>query len=209
VSQQINLFNPLLLHQKKYFSVLAMLQALVLIVLGSALFYAYAVYQVRMLAAQSQETSKRYADAQARLARNSAEFSPQQARQLLDNEVKKAEAQLVAQRELIDTLKSGAIGNTSGYSEYMRAFARQTMNGLWLTGFDITGDAVQMSMRGGALSPELVPGYIKRLSQEKIMRGREFASLQIQQHKFETGEPSGRPYLEFTLQSEEVKGAKK
>jgi hypothetical protein len=209
VNQQINLFNPLLLRHKKYFSVLAMLQALVLIMLGSALFYAYAVYQVRMLSAQSEETNKRYVDAQARLLRNSAEFSPQQARQLLDNEVKKAEAQLIAQRELIDTLKSGAIGNTSGYSEYMRAFARQTMNGLWLTGFDITGDAVQMSMRGGALNPELVPGYIKRLSQEKIMRGKEFAALQIQQHKVEAGKPAGRPYLEFTLQSEEVTGAKK
>lgn len=209
MNQQINLFNPLLLHQKKYFSVLAMLQALGIIMLGSVLFYAYAAYQVQQLTAQSDETSKRYGDAQAKLVRYSAEFSPQQAQQLLDSELKKAEAQLIAQRELIDTLKSGAIGNTSGYSEYMRAFARQTINGLWLTGFNIAGDGVQMSIRGGALNPELVPGYIKRLSQEKIMRGKEFAALQMQQHKFEAGKPTGRLYLDFTLQSEEAAGAKK
>ena len=42
MSQQINLFNPIFLKQKKYFSVVTMLQALLLIVLGSMLFFAYA-----------------------------------------------------------------------------------------------------------------------------------------------------------------------
>lgn len=188
---------------------LNMLQAFAMILVGSALFYAYAAYQVQQLVAQSEESSKRYATAQARFERYSAEFSPQQAQQLLNDELKKTEARVVAQRELIDTLKSGAIGNTSGYSEYMRAFARQSMSGLWLTGFDIVGDAVQMSMRGGALNPEQVPGYIQRLNREKIMRGKEFAALQMQQHKFEAGKPAGLPYLEFTLQSAEAGGVKK
>lgn len=209
MSQQINLFNPQLLRQKKYFSVLTMLQALALIMLGSALFYGYAVYQVQELTAQSEETAKRYASEQARLARYSAEFSPQQAKQMLEDELKQAEALLATQRELIATLKSGTLGNTSGYSEYMRAFARQTINGLWLTAFDISGDAAQMSMRGGALNPELVPGYIKRLNNEKIMRGKEFAALQMQQHKTGPGKPEGRPYLEFTLQSAETGGVAK
>ncbi len=208
MSQQINLFNPQLLRQKQYFSVLTMLQALALILLGSALFYAYAVYQVQLLTQQSEEAAKRYAAEQARLARYAENFSPQQSQQLLEGELKKLEAQAVVQRELIATLKSGAIGNTSGYSEYMRAFARQTISGLWLTGFSINGDAVQMSMNGGALNPELVPGYIKRLSQEKVMRGKEFAALQMWQHKAESGKPAGRQYLEFTLQSAEA-GAKK
>lgn len=209
MSQQINLFNPQLLRQKKYFSMLAMVQALALMMLGSALFYAYALYQVQQLAALSEETNRRYAAAQERLARNSAEFSPQQAKQLLEDELKKNEERAAAQRELINKLKSGDIGNTRGYSEYMRAFARQTIHGLWLTGFEITGDAVQMSMRGGALNPELVPGYIKRLSQEEVMRGKEFAALQMQQHKFDEGKPAGRAYLEFTLLSEEAGGATK
>lgn len=208
MSQQINLFNPQLLRQKKYFSVLAMAQALGLILLGSVLFYGYAMYQVQLLTQQSDEANKRYAAEQEKLARYNADFSPQQAQQLLDDEMKKLETQAAAQRELINTLKSGAIGNTSGYSEYMRAFARQTIGGLWLTGFNITGDAVQMSMSGGALNPELVPGYIKRLSQEKVMRGKEFAALQMQQHKYDAGKPAGRPYLEFSLQSVEAGVAK-
>ena len=192
MSQQINLFNPQFLKQKQYFSVLAMLQALGLILLGSVLFYAYAVYQVQLLSKQSEVTGRSYVAEQARLAKYAAEFSPENSQKFLDEELNKIESQVNAQRELLDILKSGALGNTSGYSEYMRAFARQTIAGLWLTGFSITGDAAQMSMTGGALNPELVPAYIKRLSQEKIMRGKAFAALQMQQHKTDAGKPAGR-----------------
>ncbi len=97
-------------------------------------------------------------------------------------------------------LKSGAIGNTEGYSEYMRAFARQSVNGLWLTAFDITGDGAQMSLSGAVLNPQLVPVYIQRLGKEKIMRGKTFATLQMQQPKQEADRPVAR-YVEFNLRS--------
>ena len=83
----------------------------------------------------------------------------------------------------------------------MEAFARQTLNGLWLTGFSIDGDATQMSLSGAALSPELVPGYIMRLNNEKVMRGKTFASLQMQLPKVDAGKPATTKYLEFNLQS--------
>ena len=207
MSQQINLYNPVFLKQRKYFSMIAMLQALVLIVIGSALFYGYAAYQAKLLAQQSVETSKRNAAEQLKLMRYTAEFSPQQSRQMLEEELKIAEARAAAQHELIETLKSGAIGNTTGYSEYMQAFARQVISGLWLTGFNITGDATQISMSGAVLSPELVPAYIQRLSQEKVMRGKTFASLQMQQPKTESGKAVR--YIEFTLQSSESDGVVK
>ncbi|MBI4937715.1 MAG: PilN domain-containing protein [Nitrosomonadales bacterium] len=207
MSQQINLYNPVFLKRKKYFSAFAMLQALLLIAFGSALFYAYAAYQVRLLAKQHDETGKRYTAEQLKLARYTAEFSPQQAGQLLEEELKSAEARAAAQRELIDTLKSGATGNTTGYSEYMRAFARQAVNGLWLTGFNITGDAAQISMSGAVLSPELLPVYVQRLGGEKVMRGKTFASLQMRQPRTENGKAVR--YVEFTLQSSEDGGAAK
>ena len=209
MSQQINLFNPNFLKKKQYFSVSAMMQALGLILLGSVLFYAYAVYQVQLLSKQSEVTGRSYVAEQGRLAKYVAEFSPENSQKFLDEELNKIESQVNAQRELLDILKSGALGNTSGYSEYMRAFARQTIAGLWLTGFSITGDAAQLSMPGGALNPELVPAYIKRLSQEKIMRGKAFAAMQMRQHKQDDAtKPVGRAYLEFTLQSSEAGAAK-
>jgi hypothetical protein len=202
MSQQINLFNPVFMNQRKIFSLVTMLQALVLIVLGSGFFYIYATYQMKSLTAQLDETGKHYIVEQGKLSHFETTFSSQESGQSLENELKSIEAKVAAQHELIETLKSGAIGNTTGYSEYMRAFARQAVNGLWLSSFSITENATQMSISGAVLSPEQLPVYISKLNQEPVMRGKPFASLQMQR-----GGNEGRS-VEFTLQSGEGGAAK-
>ncbi len=209
MSQQINLFNPIFLRQKKYFSIVAMLEALGLILLGTLAMYGYALYQVNQLEDQSAETARRYTDDQSRLSRYAAEYSPQQANLTLQNELKSAETALAAQQYVISTLKGGTLGNTRGYSEYMRAFARQVVPGLWLTGFTITGDGAQMSLSGGVLSPGLLPQYIVRLNREGVMHGKTFASLQMQQPAAGSGSATPSRYVEFSLQSAEVSEAAK
>jgi Flp pilus assembly protein TadB len=200
MSQQINLFNPIFLKQKRYFSVTTMLQALGLIVLGSAVFYGYAEFQVAQLSKQAGEISKRNDTEQARLASATKEFSLQRSAKTLEDELKQLEAQAAAQETVLTMLKNGALGNTEGYSEYMRAFARQSINGLWLTGFDIVGDGAQMSLSGAVVNPQLVPSYIRRLGKEKVMRGKEFSTLQMQQPK-KDGERLVPRYVEFSLRS--------
>ena len=201
MSQQINLFNDNVRKPGKAFSVLNMLQGLGAILFCVMLFYAYSEYQGRQQQEQLDEANKSLASEQARLANLTADFSRQRSGLTPEQELKKVAAEATAQREIISALKSGVIGNTRGYSEYMQAFARQTLNGLWLTGFNIDGDATQMSISGAALSPEMVPGYILRLNNEKVMRGKAFASLQMQLPKEDASKPTSRPYLEFTLQS--------
>ncbi len=210
MSQQINLFNPIFLKQKKYFSVTTMLQAIGLIVMGSMLFYGYAWYQVQQLAKQTQEMTKRYESEQKRLVNYANEFSPQRSAQMLNDELQTLEVQSVAQAGLLNTLRSGAIGNTQGYSEYMRAFARQSVSGLWLTGFDINGDGSQMVLQGAATGPQLLPAYIQRLSQESVMRGKAFATLRMNQPKSVTDKSApARSYVEFSLQSTSPEGGAK
>lgn len=201
MSQQINLFNPVFMTQKKYFSVKTMLQALGLILLGSAGFYGYAVYQVDMLSKQTEEINKRYLGEQTRLANYTNEFAPQRSRELMQQELKQLEAHAAAQDTVLNLLKSGAIGNTEGYSEYLRAFARQSIKGMWLTAFDITGDGAKMSMSGAVVDAQLVPAYIRRLGAEKVMQGKTFAALQMQPPKVDAGQPPAR-YIEFSLRSE-------
>lgn len=210
MSQQINLFNPIFMKQRKYFSLLAMLQALGLIIAGSLVFYGYAMYQVNQLKLQSEENTKRYNAEQMRLAGFVSEFSLQQSVQLLQDEAQRLEKLAAEQNEIIEILKSGAVGNTAGFSEYMRAFSRQVVQGLWLTGFKVTGDAEQISLSGGVVSPELLPAYIQRLGRESIMKGKTFSTLMMQQSKPDAAVVAGagqapavaaRPFVEFTLHS--------
>jgi cell division protein FtsL len=216
MSQQINLFNPIFMKQRKYFSLLAMLQALGMVIAGSLIFYGFAIYQVGQLKRQAEENAKRYAAEQVRLAGFVAEFSPQHSMQLLQNEVQRLDKQVAEQNRIIETLKSGAVGNTTGYSEYMRAFSRQVVHGLWLTGFKVTGDAAQISLSGGVVNPELLPEYIQRLGRENIMKGKTFSTLKMQQSKAEQDAGTGkapastaRRYVEFTLYSSPNKEAEK
>jgi hypothetical protein len=201
MSQQINLFNENVRKQGTGFSVLNMLQGAGALLFCAMLFYVYLQYQNMQLQEQLDGTGKNLAAEQARLAQLAADFSRQRSGLTPEQELTKVAAEAAAQREIINALKSGVIGNTKGYSEYMQAFARQTLNGLWLTGFNIDGDATQMSISGSALSPELVPGYILRLNNEKVMRGKTFASLQMQLPKEDAAKPATRQYLEFILQS--------
>jgi len=216
MSQQINLFNPIFMKQRKYFSLLTMVQALGLIIAGSLIFYGYAVYQVGQLRKQAEQNSQRYNAEQARLAGFMTEFSPQHSIQLLQNEVQGLDKQVAVQNQIIETLKSGALGNTTGYSEYMRAFSRQVVQGLWLTGFKVTGDAAQISLSGGVVDPQLLPLYIQHLGREKIMKGKTFSNLKMQQAKVDQAagnskeqDASAPRYIEFTLHSSVNKEADK
>lgn len=199
MSQQINLFNPIFLKRRKYFSLLTMLQALGLIVIGSLFLYGYALYQVAQLELQSEESTRRFKAEQLRLARYKGEFSPQRADLELQAEVRRLEKELAEQSRVVDTLKSGSVGNTTGYSQYMRAFSRQAVRGLWLTGFKVTGDAAQISLSGGVLDPELLPIYIQRLGKEQAMRGKSFSTLQMQQTDTAPGKEIR--YIKFTIRS--------
>lgn len=203
MSQQINLFNPLFLKKKKYFSSLTMLQGLGLVVLACAAFYGYARYQVSALGGRAAESEKRLTAERANLAKFGGELSPQQRSKRLEEEIRRLEVQVKAKQDVVDILKSGALGNTEGYSPYLRAFARQSLNGLWLTDFSITGAGAELSIAGRVLQPDLVPLYIRRLNTEAVMQGRSFALLQIGQPKPEAQRKDAQipAFLEFRLQS--------
>jgi hypothetical protein len=69
----------------------------------------------------------------------------------------------------------------------MRAFARQNLSGVWLTGFTIGADGGEMTISGRALNPDLVPAYIARLNKEPLLQGRKFAQFAVKQT---AGEPA-------------------
>jgi hypothetical protein len=158
------------------------------------------MYQVKLLAKQTAEMNVRYEAEQKRLVNYINEFSPQRAQKMLNDELQVVEAQAGMQEALLATLKSGAIGNTQGYSEYLRAFARQTVKGLWLTGFNISGDGAQMSLHGAAVNPGLLPEYIQRMNREPVMRGKSFAALQMKRPDAVNGQPVDG-YVMFSLRS--------
>ncbi len=209
MSQQINLFNPIFLKQKKTFSAVNMLDALALLLVGVAAFYAYASIETLNLDRQTVETSRQYNQAKTRLAETSVRYAPKKTDASLAAEVNNLQAQLNAHKATLDSLGIGMRTKGVSYAEYMRALARQPVGGLWLTGFKVNKGGAEIEIVGRALQPELVPAYIRRLNQERAMQGRAFDSLSMTQREgplpADASRPAGAPanysYTEFRLRS--------
>ena len=179
MSQQINLFNPIFLKQKKVFAALPMAEALGVIVVGIVLLIWYASQSVVALERSAASGKALLADREKRLSQANAQFAPRQKSAALANEVAQAEAELQALHSVESVLRGGALGNTSGYAEYFRALSRQNVSGLWLTGVTIVGAGIDIGVQGKAMQPTMIPNYIERLTSERVMKGKTFASLDI------------------------------
>ena len=183
MSQQINLFNPIFLKQRKHFSATAMGQGLGLILLGAMMVVGYARLQLADLEANAAEARKQLMSTKAQLAKVSADYAPRQKSKALEDEVHRMDAELKLRQQAFEIVQSGGGGNSTGYAGYLHAFSRQVVNGLWLTGFTIEGN--QIELRGRALQPDLVPMFINRLRQEPVMRGKSFARLAMEMPEVE------------------------
>lgn len=205
MTQQINLFNPIFLRQKKYFSTVTILQALTLVLVGTLSVYAYAVFQTNRLSKEVAEAGKRLDVEKARLAKVNVDFGPREKSKELEAQVKALEQRLKSSEDILGIQAGVASGQDRGFSGYLLAFARQSVNGVWLTSINVGEGGSKMVIGGRALRAELVPDYIKRLSKEKAMHGLTFSALDMQQTAADKSLKSKTPegYFEFNLRSVE------
>lgn len=204
MSQQINLFNPLF--RKKTFSPTsanAMLYGVGSAVAFAVAFGAYQDHRTRVAASSAQVVAQQFGDATALREKLAAQLAQLKPNVELAAEISQLEARLKGRRDVVEALNGGAIGSTGGFSEYMRAFSRQTVNGLWLTGFEIASAGNEFSIQGRTLSADLLPSYLQRLNSEKALQGRQFATLRISQPKPEPVVPGAA----LARPADEMKGA--
>ena len=194
MAQQINLFSPLFLHKRKHFSAATMLQSLAVILVGILAFYGYAGYQVRTLQRTAADTAASLKTQSGLVANMTKEFSPQGRSRLLEEEAVRLGARLKQREDLLATVRTGGLGNSTGFSRYLSALARQSMPNVWLTGATVAGDEASLLINGRALHADLVPAYIRALNKEEVMRGRRVSELRMtarEQQASGTAAPGG------------------
>jgi len=179
MSQQINLYSPLFRKQKKVFSALAMLQAMALVVVGVCGFYAYIALQTSLLEIRVVDSAQRLNSELERLKVTSAGESPEVLAKTLGEQRKKLEAALAERHRTTQALAESGLGRNDGYSGALRALARLSMDGLWLTRIQFTDKDGEVAIAGLATHPELVAAYLERLRAEEALRGQAFSRLEI------------------------------
>lgn len=208
MSQQINLYNPQFEHQIQIFTTRSMATALGVLVLGLVAVIATAEVRVARLQGEADAGVRRLATAEKRLAEATVSFAPRARDAGLAAELEDADAQRAALERVAGRIERGDLGDTHGYAETFRALARQSVEGLWLTGVTVGAAGGEIGVRGRALDPALVPGYLTRLRNEPMLQGKAVGSMLITQAApLKMRDAAGKeseapaPYVEFSLQS--------
>lgn len=200
MSQQFNLYNPAFEHKRDLLSFNGVVSA------WSAGFVVFVVVILAlMLRVNYLETELAHSvverDAtQAQMKQLAGQLAARKPDAKLAARVRQLEQGLSGRQEVLSTLHAGVIGDTRGFSAHLKAFARQSFAGLWLTGLKVAGAGEDVVLEGRAIRPELVPGYLQRLNREEVMRGHAFAELQMRRPDTDGGKSQvTAKYVEFRL----------
>lgn len=178
MSQNINLFNPAFRKQGQLLTLATVAQVLGVTLAALFGYHFYLQQQAGGLAAELQVAEGLLKSQRGYVEKLKVRAAAPRTDARLDTDIARYEGELKLARESMEALKGGAFGNQQGFAEYLRAFSRQSVNGLWLTGFTIAGSG-ELEIHGRTLSPDLVPNYIQRLNREKVLAGRSFARLEM------------------------------
>lgn len=205
MTQQINLYNPALRKQHEWLTLtnLAVFAGgLALLLLGGG-----ALLQTRAAGklAAAQLVESRLVTLRVEVAQQASRLNVNPANDAPTKVLADLREQLAMRREVLAALEGGAsLGavqgqSVSGFGDYLRALAKQTVSDLWLTGFTVGAGGAGMEVRGRMLAVDRLPQYIRRLNEEPAFKGQKFESLNLVRSDRGVKAGSGTPHLTFVL----------
>jgi hypothetical protein len=217
MSQNINLLGPAFRKPRQLLTLALVAQCLGITLAALFGYHYYLQQQVSGIATELAAAEKLLRAQGDFVSKLKDKPIPPETEAQLDAEIGQLETEFKAAGESIEAFKSGAFGNQQGFAEYLRAFSRQSIGGLWLTGFNIGGGG-ELEIRGRALSADLLPSYIQRLNRERVLAGRNIARLEMSRSALEpaadkdkgAGKAARAPrFLEFSMATETAGPEKK
>ncbi|MBX3622901.1 MAG: hypothetical protein KF891_23270 [Rhizobacter sp.] len=204
MTQNINLYDASLRTRRDWLTAANAAAAVGACSLVIALATGWSHYEVSRLSGPAAETRAALEAAQAELAELTQRAAEARPDTRLQADVQLAQTTLTQRQSALELLHAGGLGNDVGHAGALSAFARQSINGLWLTG--VVLDQQQVALRGRALSAELIPAYVSRLNKEAALQGRSFRALSVERPLQPADAAASvparaAPYVEFSLVS--------
>ena len=197
--QQINLYQEQLRPQKKPFSAASMTISSCIFVVLLAMIYFYSAYQLSSVETRIQAIDNDLANLRGQVETLVTQFPEKQESKLITSEIARLSRELDKRQAIGRALEKHAIDNKRGFSDLLESLARQHIQGTWLTHVAINDGGESLSFEGLTYSSELVPAYIRQLSDEATFKGLVFNVLEMQR-----GE-EGSDELQFQVATRERK----
>jgi hypothetical protein len=222
MSQQINLLNTALIKQRDFFNptnIAITLGLMCVLMLG---YFGFAKNELSKLNIARSQAAEKLLSMDAALKQATAIRTPRAPNNALLDEISQLEQKEKMQQQILQTVKQSKANPEKGYAALMRAFAKQSMDGLWLTNFSFDSQSEKLNISGRTLQADLVPEYIARLGLEPALKGKLFSALTMSLPKVEdiktpalqantsaasspasaiTQQTEATKYIEFALQS--------
>lgn len=202
MTQNINLYDPSLRAKREWLTAVNAATAIGVCLLAVTLGSAWALHDVSTLRQPAAATSAALEAAQQELLDLNQRVTELKPDPRLQAELRLIQMAVTQRQSAFVMLQAGGLGNETGHANALGAFARQSIQGLWLTG--VVLDQQQVALRGRSMSPELIPTYVSRLNKEAALQGRAFRALSIERPEAAAAASAparGAPFVEFSLVS--------
>ena len=202
MTQNINLLDTGLKKPRRQLTLVTLLNCLGAIVVVLFVVQVFLQFQVNGLSGELRRAQEMLNAQRAEAQKQTAQAAAHKPDPQLEAQIAKLQSELRQAGEAMAALKGDSFGDRQGFAEYLRAFSRQSQDGVWLTAFTIAGGG-ELEIRGRALRPDLVPAYIQRLNGEDVLAGSSFARFEMNRPRLpaagDKNVPQVAPFLEFTL----------
>ncbi len=178
--QQINLSSPLLLKQKKYFSVQTMVVALaVFMVSGGALCGAW-VWSLQNASAGFNQTmvaqTREIESLQAAIQSHKASAAPVDT--TLVQQLQERRKAVQQRGQLLQALQTGTFRSGEGHSDRLQWVARSIPAPVWIT--EIKADATRFELTGFTLEPSALNTWVDQLAASPLLGGLKLATVKVE-----------------------------
>jgi Tfp pilus assembly protein PilN len=176
MAQQINLYSPILLAPRRYFSAAAMALSLGVLALLLAGASAWIVLSGAALQRELQGSLQAQAAERTRLTQALA-ARPSTGGAALDQEWAAAQNTLAARRALLEELTRGRIVDGHSHAAMLRMVARTVPPSVWLT--QIRLDQGRLELQGLALQPDALRPWLTVLADDPLTSSQRLATVKL------------------------------
>jgi hypothetical protein len=195
VHQQVNLFQPLFRKERKLFSFVVSVQIAVVFILSLLVVYMLGLRSVDQTKSDLEVTKKQNAIHLGQLSSLTQTIKDRDGGVNVNDRISLLQKELEAERYMLKVLGQRYTEHRQGFSGYLEGFARRSIQGMWITAFEMKNGGQSVQISGGTVSPEIIPDFLNGLSGEASLAGTTFEVLTMDRKA-----PNGS-WIEYTLSS--------
>lgn len=180
--QQINLFTPILLTQKRYFSAQTLLQALAVLVFFGGAICSYWVWSLNSAGAVLKkpllEQSRELASLQLAIQQGKTRASAAPAGLAYKQELQARNDELVERIKLLKELERGLFQPGWGHAARLQLVAQTIPSQAWVT--ELTADDSRLAVSGFTLDPAALNGWVVKLGASPLLKGQKLTNVKVE-----------------------------